>query len=248
MQIDPAPNRRGETDKHRELKRLCFNWAAEQGYSCQGFEISLPHCGYRADVAAYKAALETRTVCFEGRTLRQSHAALGTTAVFECKQSRNDFLRDACVAKKARERLEQLHGRRVTLERLLRVHCPSAANGDSLFPEYETYNLEAAGHQGYRTVLRGIGHLHNGLLRKNKFEKMIRYGCANLFYLVTEEGIIADCEVPLNCGLLVRDGCSLKMLRKPVWQESTPGARLAILHRIALSGTRLAAGRLGEIL
>ncbi len=246
MQTNSTRARRGETEKHRELKRLCFAWAAEQGYSCQGFEISLPHCGYRADVAAYRAAAETRAVQFEGRTLRQSHAALGTTAVFECKQSRSDFLRDSCRAGKARERLEQLHGRRVTLERLLRVHFPSAANGDSLFAEYETYSLEAIGHRGYSAVLKGIGRLHNGLLRRNKFEKMIRYGCANLFYLVTEEGIIAECEAPLNCGLLVREGSTLRVVRKPVWQESSAGARLAILHRIALSGSRLAAAKLCE--
>ncbi len=228
----------GETQNHKELKRLAFLWAREQGYSCCGFEISLSHSGCRADVAAYRPASESRPVAFEGRTLRQSQAVVGSTAVFECKQSRADLLRDACLAGKTRERLQGLHERRIVLERLLRVHYPSAANGDSLFQEYESYNLEAKGHKGYRRVLGEIGRLQNALLLKNKFEKLIRYRCANLFYLVTLRGLIAEYELPLNCGLLVQEGDALVLVRKPIWQESSKGARLALLYRIALAGTR----------
>ena len=228
----------GETENHKKLKRLSFSWAGEQGYSCRGFEISLPHSGYRADVAAYKPASESRAVAFQGRAFHQAQAIVGTTAVFECKQSRADLLKDSCRAEKTRDRLKQLHERRMVLERLLRIHCPSAANGDSLFQEYESYNFEAAGHKGYRRVLSEISGLQNALLRKNKLEKLIRYRCANLFYLVTVDGIIAEYELPLNCGLLVMEGDSLKVIRKPIWQESPEGSRLAVLQRIALAATR----------
>ncbi len=64
-----------ETEAHKELKRLAVAWAREQGYSCCGVEIRLPHSGYRADVAAYKPAYELRTLEFEGR-MRQLKARI----------------------------------------------------------------------------------------------------------------------------------------------------------------------------
>lgn len=80
-----------ETVEHQELKRLSFAWTREQGYSCCGFEVRLPNCGYRADVAAYRPASEVAPFVFEGKTSRRRQAAIGTTAVFECKQSRADL-------------------------------------------------------------------------------------------------------------------------------------------------------------
>jgi hypothetical protein len=228
-----------ETEAHKELKRLSMRWAREQGYSCRGEEISLPHSGFRADVAAYKPAYEQRTVEFEGKTLRQRHPVIGATAVFECKQSRADLLNDSCLSGKTREKLKRLNERRETLERLLKVHLPSAANGDSLFQEFQTYNLAAENHKGYRKVLRDIAALQTGLFHKTKFENLVRYRCANLFYLVTTDDIIADYELPLNWGLLVKKEKTLELRRKPVWIDVHEGSRLAVLQRLAMAGSRI---------
>jgi len=223
----------GETEQHRQLKQLSALWAREQGYSCCRYEIRLPHSGFRADVAAYKPAYETATVAFEGKTLRRREPVIGTTAVFECKQGRADLLKDSCIAEKTKAKLKHLHDRRVALERLLKVHFPSAANGDSLFQEYQTHNLEAINHSGYRKVLKAIATLQAGLFYKTKFEKLMRYGCANLCYLVTVDGIIKNYELPLNWWLLVQKGDALEVMSKPVWQHSSEGARLGVLQAIA---------------
>lgn len=230
---------RGESKAHQDLKRLSISWALEQGYTCIGTEIRLPHSGYRADVAAYKPAYEQRTVQIEGKVLRQRHPVVGTTAVFECKQSRPDLLNHSFLADKARENLKRLNERRTVLERLLKIHLPSAANGDSLFQEFQTLNLASVEHIGYQNVLRQIAALQNGLFRKTKFEKMVRYRCANLFYLVTTKGLIKEYELPLNWGLLVSIGDGLELCRKPMWIDCSEGSRLAILQRLATKGTNL---------
>lgn len=230
----------GESKEHKNLKHLSLLWAKEHGYSCHGCEITLPHSGYRADVVAYKPASEPRVIEFEGKSIRQRHAVVGSTAVFECKQARADLLRDSCIAEKTKPRLQLLHERRMVLERLLKVHLPSAANGDSLFQEYQTYSLETANHRGYQKVLRDISTLQTGLFRKTKFEKLIRYRCANLFYLVTVENIFENYELPPGWGHLIKAGDSLQLVRKPVWHEAAEGARLAVLQRLAMAGTRFA--------
>jgi hypothetical protein len=127
-----------ETKEHKKLKHLALLWAREQGYRCVGSEISLPHCGYRADIAAYRPDSELQTVGFEGRTIRQRQAIIGATAVFECKQARADLFKDSCNATQAKAQLEKLQKRRETIERLLRVHYPAAKAGDSLFEEFES--------------------------------------------------------------------------------------------------------------
>ena len=228
----------GETEQHKKLKRLAARWAREQGYACCGYEIALPHSGFRADVAAYKPAYESGTISFEGKSLRRRQPVIGTTAIFECKQCRADLLKDSCNTAKTRAKLKHLHDRRMVLERLLRVHFPSATNGDSLFQDFQTLNAEAINHPGYQKVLKNIATHQAGLFERTKFEKLIRYQCVNLCYLVTVEHIITDYELPLNWGLLVQRGDSLEVVSKPVWQDSPEGSRLAILQRIALAATR----------
>jgi hypothetical protein len=227
-----------ETAAHRNLKRLALIWAQANGFSCCAQEVVLPNCTYRADLAAYRPASEPAPVDGERAARRKRQAAVGTTAIFECKQSRADLLHDCAQADPALKRLAELHERRAVLERLLRVHHPSLVTGDSLFPEYETHNTEAAGHAGFRSVLRQIGILQSKIYRNNKFEKLVRYRCANLFYLVASEAILAAHELPLHWGLLAERDGALVLARKPVFQPAPWRNNLALLHRIAAAGTR----------
>jgi hypothetical protein len=101
-------------------------------------EVRMPHSGFRADVAAYRP--ESRklplTVEGKGRERLVLQPVIGTTAIFECKQARSDFLKDSHSAAITIEKLKLLDARRKTLERLLGVHQPSLRKGESLFAEY----------------------------------------------------------------------------------------------------------------
>jgi len=223
----------GETAGHKLLKLLAAQWAKEQGYRTIGYEISLPHCGCRADVAAYRWASELKTVVFEGKKLRQSQAVIGSTAVFECKQARGDLFKDSCQTVKTQQELQKMQASRATLERLLKVHHPTAGLADSLFQEYESFDFSALGHQGYNRLIQRIAALQNALLGKTKFETLVRYRCANLFYLVTPPHILKNYELPHGWGHLVKKGEGLELVQKPQWLESSEGSRLGILQRLA---------------
>ncbi|MFL6545816.1 MAG: hypothetical protein ACJ8LM_11630, partial [Candidatus Udaeobacter sp.] len=45
-------------------------------------------------------------------------------------------------------------------------------------------------------------------------------------------------EIPLGWGALVEDGGALKLLRKPIWNETQAEYQIRLLHRIAVAGTR----------
>ena len=81
---------RGETAAHQRLKRLALLWAQANGYSACAMEVTLPQSRFRADVAAFRPAVN----------------AIGCTAIFECKQARPDLRRDNCCSATVRERLE----------------------------------------------------------------------------------------------------------------------------------------------
>src|SRR6476646_5026520 len=164
----PVAVRRSETEAHVRLKRLALLWAQANRYSACAAEVSLPQCRYRADVAAYRSRVREQTV----------------TAIFECKQALPDLRRDSCETAFARERLRSLTRRREVLEKHLRVHYPTLRTGDSLFAEYDSPDFEAIGHRGYRRVLRESAALENRLFGGTKFECLVRYRCANLFFLV----------------------------------------------------------------
>src|SRR5216110_1034254 len=212
----------GETERHARLKRLAFLWAQAQGYSACAMEVSLPNCRYRADVAAYRLAPRK----------------IGSIAIFECKQALCDLRRYNCQSESAWQRLETISQRRQILEQRLRTHYPNLRNGDSLFPEFDLPDFTAVGHRGYARLLRELRALQNRLYDCAKFDKLTRYRCANLFFLVLPEELFRDPEIPAGWGALVESNGALILVRKPIWHETTEENRMRLLHRIAVVGTR----------
>ena len=215
--------RRGESAVHLQLKRLALLWAQENGYPLAALEVSLPQCRYRADVAAYRP---------------QRNGAIGHTVVFECKQSAPDLRRDDCRSPQTLARLASVYRRRQILEKYLRIHYPTLRTGETLFPEWDGHDFGAIEHRGYRRVTRELTALQNQLRDGRKFEKLARYACANLFYLVLPAEILREPEAPLGWGLLVEKNGALSLQRKPVWHDSSEAARLRVLQKIAAAGTR----------
>lgn len=218
-----------ESAAHLALKQLAVVWARLNGYRACATEVRVPSSPYRADVAGYKPGRD----------------ATGVTVIFECKQSRPDFLRDASASLATTEKLRRLHGRRLKLEELLKVHHPNLRRGETLFAEYDSFDLETIRHRGYRTVMREIGVLQERLYAKTKLEKIARYRCANLLYVVTAPGILAAHEVPLGWGWLERVETELALRSRPAWQDATELHRLKLLESIAVAGTRAVAHDLG---
>lgn len=218
----PIATRRAETEAHLRLKRLALLWAQANGYSACAAEVSLPQCRYRADVAAYRSRLREQTV----------------TAIFECKQARPDLRRDNCETAMTRERLRSLARRREILEKHLRVHYPTLRTGDSLFAEYDSHDFDAIGHRSYRRVLRQSTALENRLYGGTKFECLVRYRCANLFFLILPNELFRETDAPAGWGVLVERNATLHLARKPAWQDNSNDARVRLLQRIAVAGTR----------
>ena len=211
---------RTESDEHRRLKALALAWAVANGSAIAATEVRVPKSGYRADVAA----------C--------ARSAAGRTAIFECKQARADLLRDAHAEEVTRRKLAGLIARRKKLEELLAMHRPDLRKGETLFPEFDAWDFSGLEHATYRKVLAELAAWQQRLLRGTKFAKLFRWRAADYLYLVSEEGIFAEAEVPAGWGLLVRRGTKLELARRPVWTEPAAQARPALLEHIAVAATR----------
>jgi hypothetical protein len=218
----PDNSRRSETAAHLELKRLALLWALENGYPIAALEVSLPQCRYRADVAAY----------------RPQKNGLGHTAIFECKQSAPDLRRDDCRSPQTLARLESVYRRRQVLEKHLRIHYPTLRTGEFLFPEWDTHDFATIEHRGYNRLTRELAALQSQLRAGRKFEKLDRYACANLLFLVVPNDLLREPEAPLGWGLLVEREGTLTVHRQPVWHDSPDAVRLRVLQKIAAAGTR----------
>ena len=212
--------RRGETAAHTQLKRLALVWAQAHGYHACALEVRLPQSRYRADVVAYRSS------------------PVECVAVFECKQALSDLRKDSCITAHARERLAALSRRRSVLEHHLRIHYPTLRAGDSLFPEFDGHRFEAIEHRTYRRIIFQLEALQAQLHTGTKFEKLVRYHCANLFYLVISPGLDRSYEAPAGWGVLGENGGELRLQRKPLFQETSPSCRRQLLERIAACVTR----------
>ena len=221
--MDQRLRKRGcETEAHSRLKRLALVWAQRQGYAACALEMTLPRCRYRADLAAYRPTGKGPSV----------------SAIFECKEALVDLRRDNGCASTTMRRLERVHRRREILERNLRVHYPGLRIPDSLFAEFDSHNFEAIGHRGYRQVLRQTRALQGRLFDCTKFETLIRYRCANLFFLVLPNELFREPEIPVGWGTLIELNGDLVLARKPIWHDTDPGNQILFLERLARAGTR----------
>jgi hypothetical protein len=234
------PTRVSESDAHRELKARALAWAREQGFRIAAAEVSVPNRGVRIDVAAYRPARVRKEKWNERlkRTRAVSCAAVGVTAIFECKAFQSDFRRDARSIAATLERLQALHVRKAKIEDELKIFYPSIRNGDSLFQEFETLNFERPGYERYEDVLAEIRQLSARLHANTKFDRLTKYGSANLYYIVAEEEVLVAHELPARWGWLRRRGDRLELVSKPVWHDVEEDQRLDFLHRIAAAGTR----------
>ena len=202
----------------------------QQGYTACGYEVRVPKSNYRADVAAYRPAEKS------------AEGELGVTAIFECKQSRPDYLSDARPVVETLERLEECRARIRELERLLGVHHPHLRRGESLFPEFDSHDFDGLQHDGYQRLAREVSVLEARLFGKTKFDKMVRWRSANVLYAVVAPGVMAEHEVPDCWGLLVGEDpqdaeCELELVRQPKFLEVASGQRLDLLQRLARGGT-----------
>lgn len=213
----------GETQAHRTLKRLALSWARGAGLVIAGFEVRIPHSGYRADVAAAS---------------RHPMGREGRVALFECKQGRADFLRDQADETGTRTQATALATRVQALRAAVASHRPDLRRGETLFPEFDSYDFAGLRHDTLHGLEHELEGLQQKLLTSIKFSRLRTYQAADLLYLVTEPGIMAAHEVPNGWGWLVREGDALVLAQPPVRLAPRPEQRLAWLESIALAGTR----------
>lgn len=213
-----------ETARHRELKRLALIWAQTHGYRIAACEVSVPTFRSRFDVAAYRPGKKAD--------------APGATVIFECKQSRADFLKDSRCRQQIAARLAKLYERRALYEGFLRARMPSLRNGDALFPEFDSCRFEASGYAPYDKLTQELRTLSGRLHAQTKFSDLYRWQAANVHYVVADEAVAAAHELPYGWGLLIPQGDELRVSVEPTWQDVSDPARLALLQCIALAGTR----------
>ena len=232
-----------ESDRHRELKRLALAWAQMHAYRIAAVEVSVPNLGARLDVAAYRPPFASKVA----RQERPERAGVevGTTAIFECKQSRADFFKDSRCAAQLSARLARLHERRALYEESMRLHLPSLRNGDTLFAEFDTCRFEAAGFEPYDKIVKEVRTLAARLHQQTKFAQLFRWRAANLHYVIAEEEVAKPHELPYGWGLLIRREDQLAVIVEPVWQDASDEARMNLLHRIAIAGSRAVNQSLG---
>jgi hypothetical protein len=207
-----------ESVAHHHLKRLALAWARAHRLVLAAREVRLPRSGYRADVVA---------------ATPRALSANALTAVFECKVSRADFLRDGAREAGATENLVRLSERLVALRALIGGHRPDLRRGEELFPEFDALDLRGLRHRTHDQLEREFACQQRKLQEGTKFAKLARWRAASLLYLVTEEALLAPHELPDGWGLLVRRGESLEVVIKPCLRDTTPAERVALLERIA---------------
>jgi hypothetical protein len=217
-----------ESARHLELKRLALAWAQQRGFRVAAAEVSVPNLRARLDVAACRIESRSRT------------GAVTATAIFECKQSRADFVRDSRSRAATVSRLAALDARRIRHEATLRPFYLSLHHGDALFPELDGCDFLRTGDECYLRLVAEMAKLSARLHAQTKFDDLLRWRAANLLYVVAEPDLFAAHELPGGWGLLTRRDDRLELTTRPLWHDVAEPQQFALLHRTAVAATTAA--------
>jgi len=226
--VSPTVRRTGETALHLGLKALAAAWAAREGMPFVAPEVSFPHRRFKVDVAACSPSLKAPS----RQPVPHISSVLKAAAIFECKQARSDLIRDSKEQARLSEKLKRMETRRQEMESRMQIHLPHLANGEALFPEFDSYRLREHRHAPYTKLIREIRIAKKGVIEGTKFDRLYRYRLANLHYLVTEDGLLEEHEVPTGWGLLIRRGDILELVLKPAWQMIGVEEQVVFLQRM----------------
>jgi len=216
--------------KLHNLKRLAFRWALQQQFGLAALEVKVPQLGARIDVAACRPERPRKV---RGRTVFKP----GATAVFECKYTRANFLKDARCENLIREQLGVLQLKRLELEESLRRNFPTLREGETLFPEYDMYRYLDAGCVPYAELVAEMNALTAQLHSRTKFARLTRWNAANVLYVVAEPDVALPQELPVGWGLLERRGEELFMVVRAVWRDVPEVHRWNLMLRIGLGAS-----------
>lgn len=197
-----------------------MRWGRGAGFEICCPEVRLPASNYRVDVAA----------C---RKPANGGAEPGETAVFECKQASADLLKDSRREASTRRRLAALALRQKKIEAMLANHLPNLRHGDTLFPEYDTLELDGFQHGTLQKVQSEAEKLSRHLYGGTKFDRIVRYRAVDFCYLVIRPELFAGYAPPEGWGLLVADGDELELKRRPTRLDCGAALRLAMLVAMA---------------
>lgn len=232
----------GKTVAHQDLERRTLLWAQQHQWPFAAPEVSIPGGRFRIDVAAAKPGRERRTYYCEKSKCQRARSAVvtGPAAIFECKASRADFLKDAANFRQTLDRLEKLAERRAMHEAWLKEREPQCRIREGLFAQDDRLSPQAvAQYESLRLVLDEIGQLQRRLFGRTKFSRLRAMRFADYHYVVAMPGVVRPHELPEGWGLLEAEGAdSLKLLTEPEATEPPEEGRIILLQRIALAGSR----------
>ena len=196
-----------ETAAHRELKALALKWARAHRLLLAATEVRLPRSPCRADVAAATP-----------RVL----SANAFTAVFECKASRADFLRDSAPENGAAENITRLGERLAALRALIGGHRPDLRRGEELFSEFDAFDLRGLRHRTHDRLQLELRLAQRKLHERTKFAKLGRWRAASL--LSTRWRRVA-CSRRMSCPTAGACWCVATHWNSPPGRASAPPHR-----------------------
>lgn len=262
----------GETSAHIQLKRLAAATLLRWGCQAAAVEVLCPISRYRVDAAGYLDAQPLgadfnhlaawvriqRELAFEPAAPeahpRKRERCEPRTVVIECKQSREDFLRDRENLGLLLTRREKAEERRRHFEQRVMDAEPDLRDSDGmLFSELGEWNLAAARHPTYRRILAELDRLDRLIHGGTKFAKVARYRLADRLYILAPSGVVRRREVPPGWGLIecgaawatMRRAAMLELSEVPIEiaveaprHTARPDRRARLLRNIAVALTR----------
>jgi hypothetical protein len=216
-----------ETKAHQRLKRIAGDFLRLRGCQILAGEVCCPISRYRIDVAGYLDTI-VAGVTMDGNLVKRRCEP--RTIMIECKQSREDFLRDAEQIAPLLDLREKYQGICASIQehRIKRLEPQLRKAGTSLFAELDDWDFTASRLRGYRRVLRRLRRIDEKLHGETKFFLMARYRLADEMYLAAPSGVIKTRELPQGWGLLECDGDALRDIEEGDRSNGECGLRVAV--------------------
>ena len=177
--------------KPREMKRAILAWLIPEKPSGMALNVPTRVSKYCADIAAFWSSPAKKRLMAPTKTL-----------IVEIRKSREQCWPDCARQEELLPLLRKTKEEKASIEAILRREEPELKDGDTLFPEFESWNYKLTKKRKYHKCLKQLEEIEHALYKGSRFEQIRRAHVADYLYLAVPTGTVQPDELADGWGLI----------------------------------------------
>ena len=206
-----------------DMKRAVLAWLVPQKPSGMALNVPTRVSKYCADIAAFWSSPAVKRLMAPDKTM-----------IVEVRRNREQCWPDCSRQEELLPMLREKKDEKASIEAMLRKTEPELKEGDTLFPEFESWNYKQTKNRTYHKCLKQLEEIEHALYKGSRFEQIRRAHVADYLYLAVPAGTVSPNEMADGWGLVnIKPDMSIELVKEADRWDCPDRNKLHLIQHIA---------------